>query len=417
MIVKYWRIYITANNGNSSTSIQEIEFRASVGGSDLTNSVGGVASANSEVNTSNTAAKAFDETWEKWTTSTVAFPHWIKYEFNEPVEIKEVSMRCAWSGQASMAPKNFLIQCSPDNSTWHTVREVTNQTGWGVYEERLFEVIVKETGSSWRINISEPDSGGVNLALAELEWRTSVGGPDITGSAIELTSASYNNGTYPKENAFDNNPSTSWWTDSKPHWLAYHFDGNTPVTEVAITTRTDWSWDAPKNFTIEYYDFENLLWVTVLTVTGETGWTSGETRTFSFSNPVSHVSVPITLSETLAATNFKALALNLKTLKVAESSVSGTNPSISAFEGYNLVTLLPDIGNEWKASTAYALNDKVFPTDPSTTPYYYECTTAGTSGATEPTWPLSGAVNDGTVVWTFVEQMVQPITHGPLLVT
>ncbi|GAG80572.1 unnamed protein product, partial [marine sediment metagenome] len=36
----------------------------------------------------------------------------------------------------------------------------------------------------------------------------------------------------------------------------------------------------------------------------------------------------------------------------------------------------------WKASTAYSLGDVVEPTTPND--YVYECTTAGTSGATEP---------------------------------
>lgn len=57
----------------------------------------------------------------------------------------------------------------------------------------------------------------------------------------------------------------------------------------------------------------------------------------------------------------------------------------------------------WKSNNAYN----------STTPHYvietatdgskhrYKCTTSGKSGSTEPaSWPTSGTVNDGTVVWT-----------------
>ncbi|TLM80280.1 MAG: hypothetical protein FDZ70_01365 [Actinobacteria bacterium] len=50
----------------------------------------------------------------------------------------------------------------------------------------------------------------------------------------------------------------------------------------------------------------------------------------------------------------------------------------------------------WAASTAYALNTKIVAASK-----IYRCTTAGTSGAVAPTWPASGTVNDGTVVWTF----------------
>lgn len=54
----------------------------------------------------------------------------------------------------------------------------------------------------------------------------------------------------------------------------------------------------------------------------------------------------------------------------------------------------------WAASTAYSLGDVVRPT--TRNGYNYECTTAGTSGASEPTWPTTpgNTVNDGTAVWT-----------------
>jgi len=61
-------------------------------------------------------------------------------------------------------------------------------------------------------------------------------------------------------------------------------------------------------------------------------------------------------------------------------------------------TLLGDTA--WVASTAYALGDIVIPT--TNNGFWYECTTAGTSGASEPTWPTTEGqtVTDGTAVWT-----------------
>lgn len=54
----------------------------------------------------------------------------------------------------------------------------------------------------------------------------------------------------------------------------------------------------------------------------------------------------------------------------------------------------------WTALTEYALTDRVVPTVPDG--QCYECTTAGTSGETEPSWDkrLGYTTNDGTVVWT-----------------
>lgn len=63
--------------------------------------------------------------------------------------------------------------------------------------------------------------------------------------------------------------------------------------------------------------------------------------------------------------------------------------------------------NTWVASTAYVLGDRVIPTGSATAirrNYVYECTTAGTSGGTEPAWvtttPDTSTTTDGTVTWT-----------------
>ncbi len=54
----------------------------------------------------------------------------------------------------------------------------------------------------------------------------------------------------------------------------------------------------------------------------------------------------------------------------------------------------------WTASRAYIVGDTVIPTTPNDN--VYKCTTAGTSGSSEPTFPTTEdqTVNDNTVVWT-----------------
>lgn len=54
----------------------------------------------------------------------------------------------------------------------------------------------------------------------------------------------------------------------------------------------------------------------------------------------------------------------------------------------------------WQASHAYSLNDTIVPT--TLNDYEYKCTTAGTSGASEPTWTtdIGDTISDGGVVWT-----------------
>jgi prepilin-type N-terminal cleavage/methylation domain-containing protein len=54
----------------------------------------------------------------------------------------------------------------------------------------------------------------------------------------------------------------------------------------------------------------------------------------------------------------------------------------------------------WQASTSYSIDSIVTPTTKNW--HFYRCTTAGTSGASEPTWPTAagGTVTDGGVAWT-----------------
>ena len=55
---------------------------------------------------------------------------------------------------------------------------------------------------------------------------------------------------------------------------------------------------------------------------------------------------------------------------------------------------------KWKKLTAYVVGDMVIPTTPNGN--FYRCTTAGTSGTTEPTWPMKSTDSDpvdGGVQW------------------
>jgi hypothetical protein len=90
------------------------------------------------------------------------------------------------------------------------------------------------------------------------------------------------------------------------------------------------------------------------------------------------------------------------------------NVLTNQYEGAVDVTILQDIGLEWKPSVVTALGDRVYPTDAITNNFYFICTTAGTTGANEPVWPGSGTIVDGTVTWTWKGGLVRPKVHGPL---
>lgn len=86
--------------------------------------------------------------------------------------------------------------------------------------------------------------------------------------------------------------------------------------------------------------------------------------------------------------NFLILSTNSKIYRLNDSAVSFVD-----------LTLPPT----WRLNTSYSDDSTsanfCIPTVPNN--HYYKCTTAGTSGGTEPIWPTTGGtVTDGTAVWT-----------------
>jgi len=71
--------------------------------------------------------------------------------------------------------------------------------------------------------------------------------------------------------------------------------------------------------------------------------------------------------------------------------------------------VMPDRMDDWTASTAYVAGDFVRSSDDSDL-FLFECTTAGTTDSSEPTWPTTedGTVADATVTWT-----ARPATEFP----
>tara|TARA_A100001515_G_scaffold132549_1_gene121121 strand:- start:653 stop:1546 length:894 start_codon:yes stop_codon:yes gene_type:complete len=61
----------------------------------------------------------------------------------------------------------------------------------------------------------------------------------------------------------------------------------------------------------------------------------------------------------------------------------------------------------WAASTAFSVGDVRRATTSQNSGLVFECTTAGTSGSSEPTWPtdIGSTITDNTVVWTAISSI------------
>lgn len=90
----------------------------------------------------------------------------------------------------------------------------------------------------------------------------------------------------------------------------------------------------------------------------------------------------------------------------------------------NSLNHYPVYGTTWQASTAYQLNDIVIPSPPNG--HAYQCIVAGTTGASQPTWPFTdltidpfnpsvtktgGTVTDNVVTWLEIGATVDQQTY------
>ena len=89
------------------------------------------------------------------------------------------------------------------------------------------------------------------------------------------------------------------------------------------------------------------------------------------------------------------------------TTTAASNYPLKVYQGWFRQRVAVTTG--WITLTAKSLTDNVYPTIDQG--FYFTCSTAGTTGATEPTWPTvaDDTVTDGTVVWTAVSWNKQDV--------
>lgn len=138
----------------------------------------------------------------------------------------------------------------------------------------------------WRINASANDGDTSFLAIAEVQMHVTIGGADqCTGGTASASSA---DGTTPASNAFDDSSTTRWSTPSGTltGWLAYNFTAGVDVVEYSIQAHPSVPARSPSTWSFEYSD-DGSSWTPVETREGQTGWTNGQTRTFTVTTTAS----------------------------------------------------------------------------------------------------------------------------------
>lgn len=134
----------------------------------------------------------------------------------------------------------------------------------------------------------------------------------------------------------------------------------------------------------------------------ETGWGGNQSRLYLSRLPVEPGTLSVLINDTASPSTEWVLedpnfGLLYRQGLWTHASSTALNLKFTYYAGF----LLPDQVSGWAASTAKVVGDWVRPSSSSSL-YRYECTTAGTTGLTIPSFPttLGATVTDGTCVWT-----------------
>ncbi len=140
----FYRIYISANNGNSYAQMVEVELLDS-NGVDYFDQYTVTTNQSSYYATNYKADKLIDNSdgHKKWTSDGMQVAgSWVTFKL--PVDINPKTLviwNFSGTSESDRQPKDFSLQKSSDNgSTWVTVKSFTGQTSWLANEKRYFSL-------------------------------------------------------------------------------------------------------------------------------------------------------------------------------------------------------------------------------------------------------------------------------------
>lgn len=137
----------------------------------------------------------------------------------------------------------------------------------------------------WRIHITATDTNQTATSLGELQFRATVGGASLCTGGTASSSSDFDT-SHAAAKAFDGTSSTIWSSvvGGVPAWLEYAMATASVVNQVVIAARDDTTstfGQTPKDFTVQSSTDGGTTWNDEWSVTGQTGWTIGEIRTFN----------------------------------------------------------------------------------------------------------------------------------------
>jgi len=273
---RYWRVLIKAPSPDNN-SADTITMASTPGGTNLaTNSAKASASTTNGGFVAGNAIAGVASFW----ASTVA-ANWWKYDFDTPVDIREISWKARSDGFHFESPVYAIVQGSNDNSTWVDEWTLSFQP-WssGQTQTCVRPALTNEAGGHryWRIYVATTQ-GGSHMGARTIEMRQTPGGPNIALNC--LSGASSQQTTNPVRLAFDAFDASVFGTQSPspPHWISADFgpDRTPRIVEWVWSARNDAFYaEAPTSGDVQWSD-DNVNWTTLWSFGGIT-WTMGETK-------------------------------------------------------------------------------------------------------------------------------------------
>ena len=282
---QHWRLRITA--WNSFPSISGLEF-AKLG--EEMPSIPTASASSTNAGAPNGADGAFDGNVANWWGPTTAVESWIAGDFGAPIEVNVA--RFMGRNGTIQYPTAAVVEYSDNGMDWTSARTVSGLVAApnaGFFDKSVsgrwfkqipLDVVPADSKCLWRLRIT---AFNLSASIAKLEFRESLGGPQILASPPKAHDPSpLNYGTMPPESALDGSASTFWAGNSSPNGIIFEMDNRSvDVAQISITVRNDGgdNFQVPETFSLDWSD-DGVTWTTVQTWSPGQTWTAGETKTF-----------------------------------------------------------------------------------------------------------------------------------------
>ena len=126
----------------------------------------------------------------------------------------------------------------------------------------------------WRIRVTAPVQSAVGAGLAEVEFRSAVGGADMTTPSTLVAASLESYVLSPPSYLVDNSTSTTWDSDAHatfPYTLTFDFGAPVDPKELAIYPISHGQFQAPKDFSVQA-SVDGVNFNTIKSFTGVTSW-------------------------------------------------------------------------------------------------------------------------------------------------